>query len=319
MKYLLIAAGLLCMYPGSIPWALAQEKDASAVADRAVATAEVPKPAAGTETVRLQIPASPTYANETEVPLKTALIKWEVLTDQQKHYTNGFVTMAIVISNREMGCEALLPSRAAFYTSELSSRAREAEFPAVQNDVDFLARFSYADHFDARKSDRGLLGEIVFGKETKDFKVAETLSSGVIHFHYLNYFLNHISGNKNYYQSSQFMYPTGDYLFEHTGAKQEVHFDIYASDFIKGPGVDMSFSAGPYGFGRMMTVTWTGPNAPIKPGMLILKRDNGGLLAELDVTGASGIRQTKKTFTMKGPVHLRECPTEVLTFNYEKK
>lgn len=279
-------------------------------------------PAAGQqapETVRLQIPASTTYAAETEVPLKTALIKWEVLTSQHKRYTGGLFTMAVVLSNLEMGCEALRPSPAPINTLELASRAREAEFPPVQNDSDFLVRFSYADHFDARKSDRGMLGEVVFGRESKDLKAAEPLTVGTIHFHYLNYFLNHISADKNYYRSSQLMNPTGDYLFEHTGAKQEVHFDIYASDFIKGPGVHFSYSQGPYGFGRIMTVTWTGPEAPIKPGMLTLKRENGSLLAELDVTGASGMRQTKKTFTMKGPVHLRECPTEVLTFNYDNK
>jgi hypothetical protein len=305
MRYLIIAAGLLCFHPGLIPWATAQEKDAPAAAQQAP------------ETVRLHIPSSTTYATETEVPLKTALLEWVVTTTHHKHYDEGFTALVIVLSNLEMGCQAFQPGRYGPYIPEL---AKEVELPVAQKESDFLIRLSYAMKFEPRKTDRGLLGELVFGKESKEFKPLPTFEppktdSGVpgelafgkeskeikplrtlavssLNFHFLYYSLNHLSAKNHYYQSKLLADPMGGSALVVSEGKMEWHFDVY-----------------PAIMGDLHNY----------PGVLVLTKQDGATTADLNFLGTtSGFRGDTLNFAVRGKLRLTECPTSVNAYDLEK-
>jgi len=282
---------------------------------RAILLLSLAIPAAGqqaAETVRLRIPASTTYATETEVPLKTALLEWVVTTTHHKHYDEGFTAMVVVLSNLEMGCQELQPGRYGPYIPELS---KEVELPLAQKDSDFLVRLSYVMTFEPRKTDRGLLGELAFGKDSKEFKPLATLAFSSINFHYLYYFLNHISGKNNYYQSSMWVDPAGHHVLARNATRSEWHFDVSPSDMLIPKG-DRTFVLPGYGSTTFMSLS--ADHIPINRGMLALTKQDGDPIADLDILGVSGIRQNKMSFSMRGKLHLTECPTSVNAYDMEK-
>lgn len=300
----------LCIYCASLPSLLAQQKDAPAASKPPITVEGTATPSAAMQTVRLQISASQAYAAGIEVPIKTALIEWDVLSFERKRVTFKETNMVIVLSNLELGCETLQPPA----TVQLESKAREA-FPPARKESDFLVRFRYSMFYEALEPWNDRLGPLVFGKDSKEFQPLGSLPAA-LHFHYIHYLLNHVSAPKGYYENNPFG-GSGNYVFLAAGAKSEQHLDFNESDIIEGPGVTrQTFFRWP---GIEHVYTFYGADIPMRPGIVVVTKQDGVPAVDLDVAAEHSVLKSRGTFSMKGHVTLTECPTAVRVYSYKKK
>jgi hypothetical protein len=244
--------------------------------------------------VRLQIAASPAYANGKEVPIKSALL----MTDTVNFYgksgmvklAKGLTTMYVVLSTEEIPCEMN-----DVYDRQRVLRANKPrlspKLPKVEKDEDFTAMFFFQQGFDHRKvSNPPLIGAINGELRLQDFKFiipggwhrqpkeegAISVAPAEIHFTGGFFELMHPSSSAKGYQIER-DYLRGSWAYEMTGPAHALYFDIRKHD------------------------------PPFDPSMLTLVKLESGWGARFDLSGSG--------FKITTDVPIRVCPANSVSLD----